>query len=117
MHIRGGGTLPQKFDIYKHTFPRSAHTCLDPGCGPDTCQEGVALGRDSASAPSAHLNAFSIDIHGSLSEVYPDRGLGAVGEAAGAEAVSQARLAHVRVTDHYDLEDAGAGGRQTSRRP
>lgn len=71
----------------------------------------------SRSVPQLDLNAFSIDIHGSLSEVHPDRGLGAVGEAAGAEAVSQARLAHVRVTDHYDLEDAGAGGRQTSRRP
>lgn len=70
----------------------------------------------SRSVPQLDLNAFSIDIDRSLSEVHPDRGLGAVGEAAGAEAVSQARLAHVRVTDHYDLEDAGAGGRQTSRR-
>lgn len=69
------------------------------------------------SVPQLDLDALSINIHGSLSEVYPDCGLGAVGETAGAEAVSQARLAHVRIADHYDLEDAGAGGRQTPRRP
>lgn len=121
MHIRGGETPPQKFDIYKHIFPRhGAHT-------PTQTQDEVRTpakkkGQHSAETassltPSAHLDALSINIHGSLSEVYPDCGLGAVGETAGAEAVSQARLAHVRIADHYDLEDAGAGGRQTPRRP
>lgn len=67
--------------------------------------------------PQLDLDALAVDLHGSLPKVHPDRGLGAVGEAAGAEAVSQARLAHVRVADHYDLENAGAGGRQTPGRP
>lgn len=65
----------------------------------------------SCSVPQLDLDALAVDLHRSLSEVHPDGGLGAVGEAAGAEAVSQARLAHVRVADHDDLEDTGSGGR------
>lgn len=60
------------------------------------------------SLPSAHLDTLPINLHRSFSEIHPDRSLGAVGEAAGAEAVGQARLAHVGVANHDYLEDAGA---------
>lgn len=62
--------------------------------------------------PQLDLDALPVDLHGSLSEVHADGSLGAVGEAAGTEAVGQARFAHVGVADHDDLEDAGARRRQ-----
>lgn len=89
-------------------------TCTGPAFNPrwasDTCHPGASFLADSA--PSAHLDALSINLHCSFSEIHPDSSLGAVGEAARAEAVGQARFAHIGVADHDYLEDAGACWRQ-----
>lgn len=62
----------------------------------------------SRRVPQLDLDSLPINLHRSFSEIHPDRSLGAVGEAAGAEAVGQARLAHIGVANHDYLEDAGA---------
>lgn len=66
----------------------------------------------SCCIPQLDLDALPVDGDGALAEVHADGGLRALREAAGAEAVGQARFAHVRVPDHDDLEDAGARGGQ-----
>lgn len=63
-----------------------------------------------------YLDALPVDGDGALAEVHADGGLGALREAAGAEAVGEARLAHVGVADDDDLEDAGASGGQPAAR-
>lgn len=54
----------------------------------------------------AHLDFLAVDLHQPLPEVHPDRGLGFLGEFAGAEAVCEAGLPDPRVPDHDDFEDA-----------
>lgn len=62
--------------------------------------------------PELDLNALSINLHCSFSEIDSNSSFGAVGEAAGAEAVGQACFAHIGVADHDYLEDAGTSRRQ-----
>ncbi|KFO21032.1 hypothetical protein H920_17580 [Fukomys damarensis] len=70
-------------------------------------------GQQAVEAGHLDLDALPIDVHHSFLEVYPDGGLGEVGEAAGAEAVGEAHLAHIGVVNLNDLEDAGMGQRPT----
>lgn len=56
--------------------------------------------------PRRYLDVLAGDLHRLLPEVHADGGLGAGGEGAAAEAHRQAGLAHVRVPDDDDLEDA-----------
>ena len=74
------------------------------------CHPGASFLPESPQ--SAHLDALPINLHRSFSEIHPDSCLGAVGEAASAEAVGQACFAHIGVADHDYLEDAGASRRQ-----
>lgn len=83
---------------------------INPWTGWDTCHPEATFLPDSL--PSAHLDTLLVNLHGSFSEIHPDSSLRAIGEAAGAEAVGQARLAHIGVANHDYLEDAGASRRQ-----
>lgn len=65
-----------------------------------------------APTPAPYLDLFAVYLDHFLAEVHPDGGLRLVGELPRTEAVGEAGLAHPRVADHYDFEDAGAGRRQ-----
>lgn len=59
-----------------------------------------------------NLDFLAVDLHQSLPEVHPNRGLGFLGEPAGAEAVGEAGLPDPGVPDHNDFEYAGPWRRE-----